>query len=328
MDPVSHVVFGRTLIAALERPDRGRFGVGAGAAAILGALSPDIDSVLMPFGWDIYLRFHEIGTHSILGAMLLGAAAASLVRIFARHAAYRSLAAAGIVGALSHLLLDIVSGARIHPAWPLVDGRVTLPLVAMADLWLIVVLAAGSIWLWLNRRQIRRPAIAVLGAVALFLTLKGWFYARAMSLTAHDPQTAHESARAVEARWGSLTEWFVFDRDATTLRIWRVDGWQRTIDMQLSWPMTRESMIIAASRSLGTVRNFLSVHDLTFAVEQPSTDETTVLWSDVRYCWQLAPGDGAISCGLWFGGALSPGGHPLRQLVKLGDWTQTRKVSP
>ena len=70
MDPVSHVIFGRTIVAALEKPDGSRLGRGAGAAAILGALSPDADSVLMPAGWDIHLRFHEIGTHSLAGSIL------------------------------------------------------------------------------------------------------------------------------------------------------------------------------------------------------------------------------------------------------------------
>ena len=66
MDPVSHASFGRTLVAALgthqassDRPVRGTV-----VAAVLGALSPDIDSIVMPFGWDRYLRVHETATHS------------------------------------------------------------------------------------------------------------------------------------------------------------------------------------------------------------------------------------------------------------------------
>ena len=64
MDPVSHVIFGRTLIA-LDR--RGRLGAGAVAAAALGAIAPDIDVLAIFRGWDVYLRVHEIGTHSIAG---------------------------------------------------------------------------------------------------------------------------------------------------------------------------------------------------------------------------------------------------------------------
>jgi membrane-bound metal-dependent hydrolase YbcI (DUF457 family) len=328
MDPVSHVVFGRTLIAALERPDRPRFGPAAGAAAILGALSPDVDSVLMPVGWDVYLRFHEIGTHSILGAILVGAAAAAVVRLFAGRATYRALAAAAIVGAFSHLVFDVLSGARLHAAWPFDNTRVSFPLVAMADPWLIAILATGSIVMWMKRRSIRRPAVALLAALAMFLSIKGVLYRRALAATTGDSRTASVASRVIEARWGSWSEWLVFDRGMTALQAWRVNGWNETIDLELSWPMTRESTLITASRSLDTVRNFLNVHDLGFAIEQPSATETTVLWSDVRYCSQQVPGDRTIACGLWFGGVVSPSGQPIRELVKLGMWTQTRKRVP
>ncbi len=75
MDPVSHVIFGRTLVAALDTPGRGRFGRSVAGASMLGALSPDVDFLLMPQGWDIYLRAHEVGTHSLGGAILVGGAA-------------------------------------------------------------------------------------------------------------------------------------------------------------------------------------------------------------------------------------------------------------
>ena len=66
MDPVSHVLFARTLIA-LDR--HRRLGSGAIAACALGALAPDVDVVLIASGWDVYLRVHEIGSHSVLGSL-------------------------------------------------------------------------------------------------------------------------------------------------------------------------------------------------------------------------------------------------------------------
>ena len=76
MDPVSHVAFGRTLIA-LTRP--GSTASGTIGAAMLGSLTPDIDAAFMPFGWDRYLRVHEIGTHSILGALACAALTAGVI---------------------------------------------------------------------------------------------------------------------------------------------------------------------------------------------------------------------------------------------------------
>ena len=68
MDPLSHVAFSRTLIGVLPSPRRIDGPRGAHvAAAVLGSLSPDIDAVFMPFGWDRYLRVHEVGTHTVEG---------------------------------------------------------------------------------------------------------------------------------------------------------------------------------------------------------------------------------------------------------------------
>src|SRR5262249_30169733 len=66
MDPLTHVVVGRAVVAAARDETRNHL---IGAAAILGALSPDVDSVLAFSGWDRYVRAHQYGTHSLLGAM-------------------------------------------------------------------------------------------------------------------------------------------------------------------------------------------------------------------------------------------------------------------
>ncbi len=341
MDPVSHVIFGRTIVAALERPDRGRFGSGAAAAAMLGALSPDIDSVFMPAGWDRYLRVHEIGTHSLLGALVVGSAAAVLVRLVARRARFPALAAAGMLGALSHLLFDLLSGARLHLFWPLAEVRVTWPLVAMADPWLIAVLTISALWLIVKRRHLSKAAAQALALVAVFFVVKSLLYIRVLDLVRQDPATAADlsairlkpdatdnispgSAIAFEARWASWTEWFVYVKEAERLRIWRADALRGSLEPTLLWTTAGDAPLTLASRRLDTVRNFLAVHDLTFAVEQPTGEGTEVLWSDIRYCWQE---EGArISCGLWFGGLYGPDGRPIRQVVKLGEWLQTRPL--
>ena len=56
MDPLSHAAMGRVLVGLPREAPR----ASVAAAAVLAALSPDIDAALMPFGWDRYLRAHEI----------------------------------------------------------------------------------------------------------------------------------------------------------------------------------------------------------------------------------------------------------------------------
>jgi membrane-bound metal-dependent hydrolase YbcI (DUF457 family) len=172
MDPVSHVIVGRTVVAALQSRDRSRFGPGAAAAAMLGALSPDLDCVLMPAGWDIYLRFHEIATHSLVGGIAVGCAAAAVIRLFRRGSRWMMLAVAGMLGAISHLALDVMSGARLDLGWPVLDTRITWPLVAMAEPWLIALLTAGAAAMWIGHRQLRRISRLVLIVVVVSLGLR------------------------------------------------------------------------------------------------------------------------------------------------------------
>src|SRR3954467_3241433 len=117
MDPLSHIVAGRAVVALFDG-DADRRAVGT--AAIVGALSPDVDIILAPAGWDIYLRAHQAGTHSIVGSLLVACAGACMVRLFARSSRFSPLAAATVAGAMSHLALDVVSGAQIRLAWPFV----------------------------------------------------------------------------------------------------------------------------------------------------------------------------------------------------------------
>jgi membrane-bound metal-dependent hydrolase YbcI (DUF457 family) len=354
MDPVSHAALGRTLFAAV--------GSTSGStraplvAAVLGSLSPDLDFVLMPFGWDIYLRAHEVFTHTIVGTFCCALATGGAVRLFARRNNYRRLVLAAWLGASSHVFLDLVSGARVRPGWPVIDAVASIPLVAMADPWLLLLCLAGPIGIirgrwWRHRganREYRtesaaadkRAALVSLAAVAIFLLAKAGLGFLAVS--------AYESARissgevgvvrAIEARWASLHTWHVFDRSPAFLRSLRVTASGR-VDEVLRWPIEPETAAVTASRALSTVRNFLRVHDLGFAVSSAEPDgRIRVLWSDIRFCWNpiepgyprveaalpAASGRTSIACALWFGGDFDAAGRPLRQIVKVGGFTQIR----
>jgi membrane-bound metal-dependent hydrolase YbcI (DUF457 family) len=327
MDPVSHVIFGRTLVAAVDSPDRSRFGRSVAGASILGALSPDVDALLMPQGWDIYLRTHEIGTHSLTGALLVGSAAGVLIRLL-RGGRTPGLAVAGAIGAVSHVVLDLLSGARLQLAWPLSSIRSSLPLVAMADTWLIAVLACVAAALVIRRQRMQRTAWVALAVIAVFFGVKASLLARAHTTATRAIATA-SPVRLFEARWGSLHEWIVFERHDGALQAWLIDAWRQDATLQLAWPVLEESPGIAASRRLATVRNFLDVHDLTFAVEErDQAGGRHVWWSDVRYCWKPDAGGNRIDCGLWFGGLFDPDGRAVMQGVRLGNWTQTRPLTP
>jgi membrane-bound metal-dependent hydrolase YbcI (DUF457 family) len=329
VDPVSHAILGRLVTAAAEPPGRAHRGIAA--ASILGALSPDVDFVLMPFGWDIYLRAHEIGTHSLVGLTVTGLASAGIVRAAARGSRYPILAAAAVAAAASHAAADIISGARLHPGWPLADAVISAPLVAMGDPWPMAILAVGALALW--RKGGRRATIArrVLFVLAAFFSVKAVLLGAA--LRTFDPAASGSLSRVVEARWASLTEWHLFDRSDTTVRQWSLDARGRAPRLLLSWPREADSSLVHAARRLDVVRNFLHVHDLGFVVQEPvEGNRRAVFWSDIRFCWKpespLEPAKGSaleIACGLWFGGILEPDGRAVSQEVRVGSWVQRRR---
>jgi len=335
MDPISHVAFGRTLVALEEPATRGTIG-----AAMLGSLAPDIDALFMPFGWDRYLRAHEIGTHSLLGALACAVLSAAVIRPARRGTRFTRLLGGAAIGTLSHVVLDVVSGARLRLFWPFADLHVTLPLVAMADPILLSLLVAGVIGLTAaGRRHQRFAAAAALTIVGLFLSVKGMLALSAIhayeSVRPADPV----DARVVEAGWATMREWTVFDRTATEVRAWRVKAFKPGAELWLQWPRPRLDGLVAASTAWPTVRNFQRPHELQLAtVAAQSGGHVTVLWSDVRFCWDasarpatgdqpvLLAGDGRrLACGLWFGGEVDADGRFVRQIVRVGTWVQARR---
>jgi membrane-bound metal-dependent hydrolase YbcI (DUF457 family) len=330
MDPVSHVLFGRALIG-LDR--RRRLGPHAIAACLLGAIAPDVDLGVAPFGWDIYLRVHQVGTHSILGGVALSVATAAVVRVLTRGGRYASFVFAAFVGTLSHLAFDVFSGASLNLGWPLFEMRPSLPLVAMADPWLLAICIAGAIALWVQRRDMAATAKTVVLVISAFLAIKGALLAIALPRWTAARGSDAIFNHSVEAGWGSLTEWNVFDRTPHVLRKWRVDPFDDTATLLFSLPVKPESPIVAASRSLDTVRNFLHVHSLDFAVvEVTPNGSTRVLWSDIRYCWpdtntEHAQVDAPLACALWFGGIFDRAGRPVTQIVHVGEWVQARPAA-
>jgi len=308
-------------------------------AGVLGALAPDVDAVLMPFGWDVYLRAHEIGTHSLAGSLPIAGSATLIARAVVRDTPVFDLFAAAWLGCLSHVALDVLSGARIQLGWPLVPGRVSLPLVAMGEPWLLAIFVASAVALAMSRRRPRATAVTLVGAVAAFLGMKAVLLAQALPPDRNvddDPVLT----RIVEARWGSLTKWLVLDRRADTLTQRQVESGRPPI-LLLAWPIVPDSPLVRESRSLGAVRNFLHVHELAFAGEVTAANGVRqVLWSDLRFCWRppldgeagpdpvltvsTPAGPARIACGLWVGGAFDRSGRAVRQLVKVGGWQQTR----
>jgi membrane-bound metal-dependent hydrolase YbcI (DUF457 family) len=340
MDPLTHIVIGRAVVAAARDERRNHI---VGAAAILGALAPDADSASAFWGWDRYIRAHQFGTHSILGAMAMAALAAIVVdrsaKAFARrrHARtpsgdavatqptegsakasaerFRTIFAAALAGALSHIALDLLSGARIAILWPFADRRVSLPFVAMFDPWLIAICIVWLLLLWPARVHLRRASRVAVAAAAIFLCAKALLLGLAVERSDFTPA----EPSAIEARWGSLTTWLVFERAHDAVRTTAIASSGGPPRFVMTRPLVAETPLVHASRSLDDVRNFLAVHEFAFAAETSDGDgRRSVMWSDLRYC---SPG----GCGVWVGGTFDANGQPLIEEVRVGTVVQRRR---
>jgi membrane-bound metal-dependent hydrolase YbcI (DUF457 family) len=318
MDPVSHVVIAHCLNDLRQEATAPR---GRALAIALGALSPDIDAVLMPAGWDRYLAAHEIGTHSILGSLVCGAGAAAVALLIRRRTSYRALLLPATIGSASHVMADLLSGASIRLAWPLADARLeNIGVLAMGDPVIVAatVVAAAAMLVWQERRRlIATIALCVLALVTLEKTI---VRERAeLAYRAHAARGEAVGEYLVEPVWGSFTTWHLFDRTRHSVRKWSVDI-TGNVEPVLDIPATRgDESLIAASVEWDTVRNFRRAHDLAFAVATPSRVE----WSDVRYC---QPGATAseVQCGVWAGGEFSTAPTLRRLVVRVGDLVQVR----
>lgn len=340
MDPVSHLLFAR-MLAALR--DEARTTRAVVAATTLGGIAPDVDALLMARGWDVYLRYHEGGTHALVGTCLTALLTAAIVRRFARDAPWGPLIAGAWIGTLSHVFFDLVSSATVQPFWPLSTMRVTAPIVAMADPLAIACLLVGAVALYVWPRVSRPAAALTLALLAMVFGVKLMTRMWAM-------ETYGDAVRdgapvvdtTVEATWGSWRDWRVFDRTGTgDVRAWRVDGWARDAQLRFARPDARDAAFARQSlEQFETARNFADVHTYAFATQSSRPGGQVLFWSDARFCWtpgegpdqqegvphqDVRPPDAPLLCAMWFGGSLDGNGDPIESLVWLGGHLQRRR---
>ena len=319
MDPVSHAALGRTLIAFDARR---RLGRGASAACILGALSPDLDLLRTLQGWDVYLRAHQGGTHSPVGAVGCALLTATVVRGFVRGARWPSLFAAAAAGAASHVALDLLAGGDIQPLWPAAPRGVALPLFAMADPWLLAVFLVALAALWRSRRP--RVAAGVLAVVLAMSAVKAALFVRAVRADARSAPAA--GLTRADAVFGSWRAWTFFHASADTASRWQVDALRERATLAFAVPRGTSAAAPLASRALPTVANLIASHAITIArVREDGGGRYEVLWTDLRYCGGALAGSEPV-CGLWFGGEYDPGGRLVDAIDHVGSLVQRRPV--
>lgn len=317
MDPVSHALFGR-LIAGFDR--RVSLGPGSRAAFVLGALAPDLDILLVPRGWDVYLNAHQAWTHSLALSPVVGLLVASVVRLVSKSARLDRVWIAAWIGVVAgHLLFDLVSGSDMQLFWPALSTRFSPHLLAMSD-WLavgIVVLATVASY---RRRWL--AAWLTVAAMVLLLSVKAG--SQSLARRAFDASVAGEPDEVASARPDAVSglpfEWVFYDRQGRAVRGWRVNARTARTELLFSLNATGDEAAVAASRAVPAVATFLKLAHVPFPMRESRGGRTLVLWSDPHYCRT----DG---CDVAFGAEIGDDNVPLVQVIRIGTFEQTRPLS-
>jgi membrane-bound metal-dependent hydrolase YbcI (DUF457 family) len=326
MDPVSHIALAHNLVR-LRRDAGAQRGIVS--AAVLGALSPDVDVFLLPLGWDRYMVAHESGTHSLAGAVVCAALAAALTRVGIRDGRFSALFAVAVLGAASHIWFDLFSGATIRLLWPFADLRFSnLGAFAMADPWVASLSLTAALAIWWRTGRRRQIAMVFAGALLLFTATKTVVRVEAQSIfSAHVPRARDP---LVLPLWGSLTAYEFYAHDQGVVSKWMVDVKGGTVDQLITVPeygTAAESETARSTINWETVRNFRRTHAFAFATASSSVEGTRVMWSDLRYCHPSAGARGAgssITCAVKAGGEMRAPGAKPRLIVIVGAVVQER----
>jgi membrane-bound metal-dependent hydrolase YbcI (DUF457 family) len=360
LDAVSHLIFGRALAAIAPRPSQAPRR-GLTAATVIASIVPDADAVLMPFGWDRYLLWHQRGTHALVGTLADAIVLALLLRVvlglWPQHAAAEAagdyplspmagrgqgerqsarlphLVLAAWLGCLGHVLLDLISGGTIRLFAPFSTAPYGVPWMAMADPLIAVPLAIFLIasWRWRQPERVKRFAWIVIIVIAAIVGVKEVSRRAAIDVYARatEGQPGVQSP-AIESAWASLTRWFAFDRtigsgEPGLVRVFEIDAWRGTMRPLFSREL-RPRLGAYPEELIPASAQLETVRHL-----HALFDLTFVEFrphhrgSLVDVVWSDIRFCWPGACALWFGGTFDRSTGELReQVVLIGTLRQTR----
>jgi len=136
MDPITHAIVGAAVAAAggadvsLTSPQL--------FAAVLGAVSPDLDIVYQYWGDHVYLKHHRGLSHSLPGLLGFSLLIAGILNFFFPTTGFGVLYLWAFLGAVSHTLLDLLNSYGVMLLYPFSKKKYTLNLLMITDPFLIL----------------------------------------------------------------------------------------------------------------------------------------------------------------------------------------------
>ena len=316
MDPVSHVLFGRTVaLTVCQRPAL----TGVTAALVLGSIVPDADAALTVGGFDRYLRAHASGTHSLVGTVVEAVILAVVLRRLVTGSRLLPLLVASWVGIIGHVFWDLADGSDIALFRPFSDVVLGWHLVAMGDPIVLMTLAAAIILAWRWPAHGRRHAAAALVLMAGLLAFKQTTQERVRARYRASVARHGTGPIGITPERGRLFTWTLYERDVDRVRAWRIDERLGTVILAFEYRDAADAPAVMLSRELPVVREFLGLAKLPFVRMERDGPRWLVLWSDVRSC-------SIRGCDLSFGAAFDTHMSPLYQLIRIGGFNLQRAL--
>jgi len=177
---------------------------------LFSGVAADLDYLSYFGGPATFLRFHHTLLHSFVGSALIALATATTFLLFKRISRSRDVAktrnakepgfAFGVVllvcviGACSHILLDLVSGIGVRLFWPFRAGWIGRELITSLDPWILALLATSLLLPELlklvseeigeqkKRSRGRGTAIVALAILVLYIGAGAALHTQAISL--------------------------------------------------------------------------------------------------------------------------------------------------
>lgn len=145
MDVVSHGLASYALTRAIF-PRISRAGL---AGAIVAGVVADVDGLSGRFGPSTFLQWYRTYTHSIAAAVLFAIVASLAVLLFSRRQQDKDTAIgillATLGASLLHVAMDFCQNEQVELFWPFRTQRHSADLIAHFDLWILLILLAGTL---------------------------------------------------------------------------------------------------------------------------------------------------------------------------------------
>jgi len=299
MDNLTHSLFAATLAATPLRAA----GRGSTAALIIASNIPDIDIVVaLTGGAREYLAAHRGPTHGPIGLVALTLGTAALVRLAYRGSRFWPLVALSLLGVVLHVALDLPTSYGTRLFSPFSDTWYALDWLPIIDIYLWMILAAGTFIGW-RRGPRAGVAFAALGAMAALYGVRAFAHDMALRGAGSADACVFRGVAAWEAggraagctatmsalpRFASPFEWRLIEHRDSRYEVSDVNVIRqtRTTPVRVA---SEEGPMVARAGSTDVVRGFLDFSRYPLVRSRKQDGATVVRWHDLRFVSPAGP---------------------------------------